>query len=375
MARGQTTTPSANPSVYPSVSPSRYRYPSTLPTMAPTYYTLPFTFGDCATVYELSMSWGGNVVHTLSTGDMVEFIDPGGNYDVYVGLVIIALKFNYNATSLICDSATCGQRVLFSVDGVYGSADCLDWCFTSTSLSNCHDSRIASAQTVSVQYRSDGSARNINMAIDSTPNCWLSPPVPDHAIGFIVAPTQLPTLSPTVGSNEPSLAPTLTTDAPSDAPTNPSKSPSNAPSLSDDPTMAPTEADNAPTTLNTELPQSLILLFLVVLGLATVICCVLCCKQWRNMTQMLQRKTLANSQDTKHMEAQSNVVVMNKNGVDIAAYPNEQLNSECINKPVHIAEGNGYIVKNDHDMMCTRGGCIDDDQNNPNIRDDEFIVE
>eukprot|EP01083_Nonionella_stella_P199228 730720_1 len=327
--------PSTNPSAYPSVSPSRYpsAHPSTnpttrsptlpsaspsrsptspsisptTPTMAPTYYTLPFIFGDCATVYEVSLSFGGNVVRTLSAGDVVEFIDPGGHYDVYVGLVQITLKFNYNVTSHICDSSYCYRRVMLSVDDMYGSAGCRRWCFTEYGR-YCYDSRTALAQTLSVQYRSDGSSRNINMGIDSTTNnCFQSKPILTHGIGLIVA-TQLPTVSPTAGSNGP-------TNIPSTAPITPSKSPSDAPSSSkapsDEPTMAPSPsqpaAEKAPTVLNTGLLYSEVVLFLWVAGLTIVLCCVMCTvfycwNQWRT-------KALAHSQDIEHM---------NENGANIA---------------------------------------------------------
>eukprot|EP01083_Nonionella_stella_P173086 595947_1 len=354
------------PSAYPSVSPSRYpsAHPSTnpttrsptlpsaspsrsptspsisptTPTMAPTYYTLPFIFGDCATVYEVSLSFGGNVVRTLSAGDVVEFIDPGGHYDVYVGLVQITLKFNYNVTSHICDSSCCNcyRRVMLSVDDMYGSAGCRKWCFNGR---YCSDSRTALAQTLSVQYRSDGSSRNINMGIDSTSShCnYYSLPILTHGIGLIVA-TQLPTVSPTAGSNGP-------TNIPSTAPITPSKSPSDAPSSSkapsDEPTMAPSPsqpaAEKAPTVLNTGLLYSEVVLFLWVAGLTIVLCCVMCTvfycwNQWRT-------KALAHSQDIEHM---------NENGANIAPeipmIPNQR----------EPGKTNLNARDNDDDVLCVK---------------------
>eukprot|EP01083_Nonionella_stella_P203751 743247_1 len=180
----------------PSASP---KSPMHMRRLLSTYNVLPFTYGDVATVYQLTMSYSGNVI-TFSSGDELFFVDPG------VGTVItLTMTFNYDSTGdIYCPG--CVRQVLSNVDNV--DRACISYYNT-----------IASDVTLSVTYTSDGSSRNINMDIDLQYGCSDSTWVPNSVIGYILAtpdPTAAPTATPTIAPTAaPTVAPTPNKPTPS----------------------------------------------------------------------------------------------------------------------------------------------------------------
>eukprot|EP01083_Nonionella_stella_P153300 492400_1 len=165
----------STPSYYPSGTSTAIPTPSKSPTMATKSPTttprLPFTLEhSVATVYELTMSWESNSI-TRSSGEDIHFPDPGpGN------VVTITLRYNFDSTTttlpgLYCNG--CYRQVLFQVGDI--TRDCDGYSARST----------ASEAALTATYTSDGSAKNMSVAVDLQGACYQSSKIPNTYIGII----------------------------------------------------------------------------------------------------------------------------------------------------------------------------------------------
>eukprot|EP01083_Nonionella_stella_P091711 256447_1 len=221
-----TKAPSVHPTAptpFPTTANPTTRSPTKQPSMA-----LPFTWEhQVATVYEVTMAWGSDSI-TLSTGDHVVFTDPGpGN------VVTITLRYNFDSTTttlpgLYCNG--CYRQVLFQVGDI--TRDCDGYSARST----------ASEAALTATYTSDGSAKNMSVAVDLQGACYQSSKIPNTYIGIIQnARTDAPSAAPTTGA--PSVPPT--TGAPSAPSIPPTKNP----------TGVPTSASVAPSNVPSQTPS------------------------------------------------------------------------------------------------------------------------
>eukprot|EP01083_Nonionella_stella_P153298 492394_1 len=171
-----TNAPSSSPTVFVPTTANPTRSPVASPTRAPTKRPtttprLPFTLEhSVATVYELTMSWESNSI-TRSSGEDIHFPDPGpGN------VVTITLRYNFDSTTttlpgLYCNG--CYRQVLFQVGDI--TRDCDGYSARST----------ASEAALTATYTSDGSAKNMSVAVDLQGACYQSSKIPNTYIGII----------------------------------------------------------------------------------------------------------------------------------------------------------------------------------------------